>query len=73
MFEGLTIEEWVVLGFGGFVILWGLYRIITSGRHGSNFFYWLLIVFTGACIYLWRSGIGLETYLYIKNVLLTPY
>jgi len=62
----------VALGFGVVIILMGLYRIITSGKHSSNFFNWLMVLSTGACIYLWRSGLAMEWYLYIKNVLITP-
>jgi hypothetical protein len=73
MFEDLTTEEYFALGFAIVVMLAGLYRIFTSGRHSSNFFNWLLVIFTGACVYLWRSGIALEAYTYIKTVLITPY
>ena len=72
MFEGLNVEDVFALGFGTVVILWGLYRIFTSGKHGSNFLNWLLVLLAGACLYLWQSGHGLDAYLYIKTSLLTP-
>ena len=72
MFEDLNIEDMFALGFGTIVILWGLYRIFTSGRHGSNFLNWAIVIAAGACLYLWQSGHGLEAYLYIKNNLMTP-
>ena len=73
IFEGMPSEELFVFGFGCAVILWCIYRIFTSGKYGSSILYWLLAIISGVSLYLWRSGIGLEWYSYIKTALITPY
>ena len=73
MFTEMTPEEIFVLGFGCLVMVWGLYKILTSGKFGSRFFYWLLVLGTGAVLWLWRSGYALKIYAWLKNMMVTPY
>ncbi|MBA3030201.1 MAG: hypothetical protein FP816_15515 [Desulfobacteraceae bacterium] len=73
MFEEMQSEEIFVFGFGFAVILWSLYRILTSGKYGSSIGYWLLAVLSAGSLWLWRSGTALELYMHVKTVIITPY
>ena len=73
MLDAYATDELFIMGFGGAVILWALYRIFTAGRFGKTFSNWLLILVVAAALWLWRSGQGLEAYQYIKSALFVAH
>lgn len=72
MYFGLSNEELIIIGLVAFVILWALWRILSGYRHDSKFFYWIILIVSGASLWLWYSGNGALVYKWAKGVIGTP-
>ena len=72
MYFGYTPPELAVFAVAAAIIIWALWRILFSGRHSSNFFFWFLIFATIFSLWAWRSGNAVELYQKIKYEIATP-